>query len=363
MGENLTKEIAYKEFQKFFQSTPFVLFGTGMSCAVDKQFGMKSLEQKLINKLNNENLQPEQQKEWDKVLLALNNGSDFESAMNNATNNNLIKRIVTLTSDYVSSLDYKYSQNILNGEKNWPATPLFKKLVDKLPGSDKKLHVATPNYDMLAEYAFGKADIPYINGFHGGVIRKLDWEQSRRSITYGEKTLRGKKTGFITREHKHVRLYKVHGSLNWFLINDKLIENNSWLHTKTPKDAERLIITPGMSKYEKLHQFRSELLGNFDNAIEKHNFFLFLGFGFNDKQLNTRTILDKLKNQKCNGLIITKETNVRINALLAEAENLWLIYQKDNGTEIKNKKYTNSLFLKNEELWQVDIFTKKILGE
>ena len=30
--------------------------------------------------------------------------------------------------DYVSSLDYKYSQNILNGEKNWPATPLFKKL-------------------------------------------------------------------------------------------------------------------------------------------------------------------------------------------------------------------------------------------
>jgi len=239
----------------------------------------------------------------------------------------------------------------------------FKKLVDKTPGTDRELHAATPNYDILAEYAFEKGDIPYINGFHGGVIRHLDWEQSRRSITYGEKTATGKRVKTVTRELRHVRLYKVHGSLNWFLMNDDLIENNSWLYTTPPDGTERLIVTPGLSKYEKLHQNRKELLGKYDNAVEKHNFFLFLGFGFNDNQLLNSAFLKKLKGQKCNGLIITKETNNKIDSLLDEADNLWLVCQEKTDTIIKNKKYPAPLILENEELWKVDVFTRKILGE
>jgi len=237
--------------------------------------------------------------------------------------------------------------------------------VDYFPGTDRELHVATPNYDMLAEYAFSKAGIPYINGFCGGVTRHLNWKQSRRSITYVDKIPRGKKIISVPREKKHISLYKVHGSLNLFSTNDdNLIENNALLYMPTPEGTERLIITPGISKNEKLHQFRKELLGKFDDAVEKHNFFLFLGFGFNDKQLITYAISNKLKNQKCNGLIITKDPNDKINKLLGEAENLWLICrQSGSGTLIKNKKYLTPLFLQNEELWKVDIFTKKILGD
>jgi hypothetical protein len=235
--------------------------------------------------------------------------------------------------------------------------------VDRLPGTDRELHVATPNYDMLAEYAFSKAGISYINGFYGGVTRHLNWKQSRRSITYVDKVSYRKKIELVTREHRHIALYKVHGSLNLFLTNDNLIENNALLYKSTLEGTERLIITPGISKYEKLHVYRDELLTGFDNAIRRHRFFLFLGFGFNDNQLITRAILDKLKNKGCNGLIITKDTNDKINKLLGEAENLWLICrQSGSGTLIKNKKYSAPLFLQNEELWKVDIFTKKILG-
>lgn len=362
MAEELTKEIAYKEFQKFFQDKPFVLFGTGMSCAIDYQFGMTSLKEHLLDELAKESLNPAQQTEWNSVIKSLDSGTDFETSMNNVNDDGLINRIVTITGDFVSEFDFKYSKEILNGNKPWPASTLFKKLVDKLPGSDRELHVATPNYDMLAEYAFSKAGIPYINGFYGGIVRYLDWEQSRRSITYSKNVPHGRKFELVTREHKHIALYKVHGSLNLFLTNDILIENNALLYIPTPKGTERLIITPGLSKYEKLHEFRNELLGKFDNSVEKHNFFLFLGFGFNDKQLNTRTILDKLKNQKCNGLIITKEKNKRIDNLLDESENLWLICQSNTGTLIKNKQYSTPLQLKEEELWKVDVFTKKILG-
>lgn len=362
MAKKLTKEIAYKEFQKYFQGKPFVLFGSGMSCAVDNKFGMASLEECLLDKLAKGKLNSVQQTEWNSVIKSLNSGIDFESAMNSVNDKDLIAKIVTITGDFVSKLEFKYSQEILNGNKNWPASTLFKQIVDCLPGTDRELHVATPNYDMLAEYAFEKAGIPYINGFYGGVTRHLNWKQSRRSITYVDKVSYRKKIKLVTREHRHIALYKVHGSLNLFLTNDNLIENNALLYMPTPKGTERLIITPGLSKYEKLHVYRDELLTGFDNAIRRHRFFLFLGFGFNDNQLITRAILDKLKNKGCNGLIITKDTNDRINKLLGEAENSWLICQSGSGTLIKNKKYSAPLFLQNEELWKVDVFAQKILG-
>jgi len=363
MAKKLTREIAYKEFQKYFQGKPFVLFGSGMSCAVDNKFGMDCLKEHLLDKLAEKKLNFAQQAEWDSVIKSLNSSYDFETSMNNIKDDDLINEIVGITGDFVSKLDYKYSQEIVNGNKNWPASTLFEKLVDGLPGTDRELHVATPNYDMLAEYAFSKAGILYINGFYGGIIRHLGWEQSRRSITYVDKVSHRKKIELVTRKHKHIALYKVHGSLNLFSTNDdNFIENNALLYMPIPEGTKRLIITPGISKNEKLHWFRKELLGKFDVAVEKHNYFLFLGFGFNDKQLITRAILDKLKNQKCNGLIITKDTNDRINKLLGEAENLWLICQSGSGTNIKNKKYSAPLFLQNEELWKVNIFAQKILG-
>ena len=363
MVKKITKDIAYKEFQKYFHGKPFVLFGSGMSCAVDNKFGMASLKECLLNKLAEKKLNFAQQSEWNNVIKLLNSGVDFESAMNSVNDKDLVVKIVNITGDFVSKLEFECSQEIVNGSKNWPASTLFKKLVDGLPGTDRELHVATPNYDMLAEYAFSKAGIPCINGFYGGVIRHLNWKQSRRSITYVDKVPYGKKPKLFIGKDKHIALYKVHGSLNLFSTNDdNLIENNALLYMPTPEGTERLIITPGISKNEKLHRFRKELLGEFDDAVEKHNFFLFLGFGFNDKQLITHAILDKLKNQKCNGLIITKDTNDRINKLLDEAENLWLICRSGSGTLIKNKKYSAPLFLQNEEHWKVDVFTKKILG-
>ncbi len=361
MAKVLTKEIAYKELQEYFQDKPFVLFGTGMSCAIDNRFGMDPLKEHLLDELAKKRLNNTQKKQWDSVVKSLDSGIDFETSMNNVKCDGLIKEIVITTGNFVSSLDYEYSQKIFKGDINWPTSSLFKKLVDTLPGTDRELHVATPNYDMLAEYAFEKINIPYITGFYGGVVRQHGWEQSRRSITYVEKVPQGRKIILVTREKKHIRLYKVHGSLNLFLINESLIEHNALLYLPTPNGTERLIITPGISKYEKLHLYREELLKKYDDAIRKHSFFLFLGFGFQDNQL-INAIRNKLKNQKCNGLIITKDPNAIIDKLLNEADNLWLICQSGTGTLIKNKKYSTPLSLQNEELWKADIFTKKILG-
>jgi len=360
----LTKEIAFEELQNFFQEKPFVLFGTGMSMAVNPVFGMNALKNYLLANIKEENLEENQITEWNEVKESLNKNNDFESAMNNVKDKALINKIVELTGNFVAEKDFLFSQKILSGEIEWPASSLFKKLVNSLPGTDRKLHIATPNYDMLAETAFFKTELPYINGFWGGIARRLDWKQSARAITFTEKVPRGRTSRSVTRNKKHIVFYKVHGSLNLFLLNDLLIENNAWLYKK-PDVVERLIITPGISKYEKLHRFRTELLGKYDEAIQKHNFFLFLGFGFNDNQLNTHTILEKLKNKKANGIIITKSSNRSIENLLNASENLWLVCESEdkNATIIRNNKFSDVLKLENEYLWKVDMFTNKILGE
>jgi hypothetical protein len=169
LGENLTVEIAYKALQNFMQQKPFILFGSGTSCAVDSRFGMTALKDYLISAIPIQLINPTELSQWNAVAYSLANGIDLESAMNAIQDEGLTQKIVDSTADFVASLDLEYSVKILSGQTVWPAILLFKHIVEGLPMSDWALHVATTNYDLLAEYALEKAKIPYITGYCGGI--------------------------------------------------------------------------------------------------------------------------------------------------------------------------------------------------
>ncbi|WP_156803853.1 hypothetical protein [Alishewanella aestuarii] len=77
----LTKEVAYQAIAEFFTDKPFVLFGTGTSCALDLNFGMPALERHLRAELAH-GITEAQAQQWHQVVSALDAGShDFESAM------------------------------------------------------------------------------------------------------------------------------------------------------------------------------------------------------------------------------------------------------------------------------------------
>jgi len=367
MNTELTEKIACEHLQGFFQQnpSPFVLFGTGASCAVDNGFGMAALRDHLLREMSKAHLRYSQKEEWDLVVNNLKTGHDLESAMGAVQDDELIRRIVKSAARHVSSLDRQYSIKILSGLTNWPAISLLKRLVDRLPGSNAVLHVATPNYDLLAEYAFEYSDIPYLTGFCGGVCRRRDWQQAIRGLEYKEAYLLGRKQRGFLRIKKHIRLYKVHGSLNTFKLNNTIVENNAWVYNM-PDSVERVMITPGTSKYKMLHQNRSELLHEYDDALQSKDAFLFIGFGFNDSQLCNDALNRKLKEQKCRGLILTKSSNHRIEEYIKECDNLWLVCgYEENGTEwsaVSNSRYSNVCRIKNKRLWDAGEFTKYILG-
>lgn len=363
--EKLTWEIACQKLQGFFMDTPMVLFGTGASCALDGAFGMEALKTHLIGEMKKQPLSANQKMEWDEALDAIRVDHDFERAMNSVRDRDLLGRITNLTAEFIASLDGKYAPRLLRGDDDWPAIGLFKRLVDGLTGANRKLHVATPNYDLLAEYAFERANIPYITGFTGGVCRRLDWKQSERAVTFVENAPRGTKIRKVTRIKKHIRLYKVHGSLNTFTLNNRIVENNAWIYAP-PEGVERLVITPGTAKFERLHKNRGDLLGFYDDEIETHSAFLFIGFGFNDSQLCNDALRAKLIQQKCPGLILTRDGNERIASLLEECNNLWLVRKiegdRSEGACICNRQYKGPLHLDDKPIWKTDEFAREILG-
>ena len=360
----LTEEVALNAIRDFFREKPFVFFGTGMSCALDLRFGMPALKDELAQNVTPDSQTSEQGRQWTKVMESLHNGRGLETALDNVTDSSLLQKITCATGRFVSAIDRECALHIAKGEATWPATRFFKRLVDTLPEGDRVLHVLTPNYDTLFEHACDAVGIRYTNGFSGGLERRVDWDAVDQSLLLRQKITQGRRFKTIYKRRKHVRLYKVHGSLNFFFHRDTVVENNAWMWD-APDFSIRVMITPGLSKYQTLQSYRQELLEWADAAIDKANHFLFLGYGFNDTHLETY-IKRKLVTQACKGLIVTKDCNSRIESLLAKAENLWLVCKtQDNdtdGTRIFNKQYARWLVLPTKMLWDIETFTREILG-
>ncbi len=360
----LTEDLAIDSIRDFFRGKPFVIIGTGLSCALDKRFGMPALKEELIQKVfrdlpaNRTDLQRRE------VLKSLKEGKDLETSLDNVNDLTLVKEITSATAQFISRIDREFATLIGKGEVNWPASSLFERLVNKLPAGDPILHVLTPNYDTLFEHACDSAGIQYTSGYLGGIARQLDWTAVDQAFRMPQMSSRGKRMKKFYTFRKHVRLYKVHGSLNFFYYRDKLIENNAWMWDP-PDFASRVMITPGISKHQKLQSYRQELLQYSDSEIEKSSQFLFLGYGFNDIHLESY-IERKLVSQACKALIVTKDPNPRIESLLDKAENMWLVCRakcgSSDGTRISNKKFAQDFLMPNMKLWAFPTFTSKILG-
>ena len=163
----------------------------------------------------------------------------------------------------------------------------------------------------------------------------------------------------IAKRTPHVKLFKVHGSIDWYDFNNNIVSDISLIENGKYKD-KRLIILPGDRKYsEAFHEPYRELIQKADNSLRSGRSFLMIGYGFNDDHLQ-EILVKRLVEDEKHGIIITKKLSEKAKELLSDCPNLWGVSQKNSSTMIRNKDTEHEI--SNMELWRIDEFVREILG-
>ena len=354
---------AKKQLQAFFRVTPHVILGTGTSCAVDAGFGMEALKDVLVSKIKKEALDKQSARQWTRVVKALGQGVDVEHSLDFATTDKLRELILKETGASVALLDQKFAASICRRESEWPAMAIINKIISGLSISDyNALNIITTNYDLLFEYACAAYGIKCIDGFWGSVIKSEDWLASLQTVRRRAKVVRNKRENVKNEFLPHVRLYKVHGSLNRFFINNEVVEADMWIDA-APTDVERVIITPGSSKYEKIQKYRRELQAKADESVESANSFLFLGYGMNDAHIE-QYIVQKICKDRKPAVFVTRDLNSRIENFAEQNKDVWIVCGLENpneGTRIFSGRLGGWLSIPGNKLWEFSQFARQVM--
>ena len=153
-------------------------------------------------------------------------------SLNEAT----IKAIRTTTWEEVNRCDLNYLKtNVFSPPES--LVKLFGKVIAPTPN---KVVVVTTNYDRLPDYAADGIGASSVTGFEGSYIRKL--ELPNNSVT----------TKRVRARERIVEIWKVHGSLDWF-IDAKGDISSFRLLQEIPTGFSPLIVPPGKDKYSSTH--------------------------------------------------------------------------------------------------------------
>jgi len=345
----MDKDSIYKSFQEICRQIPVVILGSGPSCAAGIP-GMETLAEHLLEKLGN-NINDK----WRDISDDLRKNGDLEKALNRTTpDEKLTKEIIRIVGGCISEKDKEVRDRYFNRQM----TIAVERLINYY--RLKNLTIITPNYDCLVEYCCDELKIQCNTGFVGYFRKTLDFENAERAVEYVDRSVvvKGKRRQ-IAKRTPHIKLFKVHGSIDWYDLNDNIVSDISLIENRKYAD-KRLIILPGDRKYsEAFHEPYRELIQKADNSLRSGRSFLMIGYGFNDEHLQ-EILVKRLKEDEKYGIIISKGLSEKAEELLSYCPNLWGVTQKNSSTVISNKDIEYEI--PNIELWRMDEFVKDVLG-
>jgi len=271
-----------KQAQDYYGKVPVIILGSGASAAYGMS-GMGALANHLVTNTDIAGLNVAEIETWEKFCQLLKDKVDLETALHQVNaSGELTARIVKATWMLISSEDIEIYQKSLQNKAIFPLSRLLEHI---FKSSLKIINILTTNYDCLAEYACDQGRIHHYTGFTHGFFRQL---AAPTEITSA----------------RRVNIWKVHGSLDWFLsplANTVALSNIKGI----PDNYQPQIVTPGAQKYQKTHlePFRS-IISNADQALNEAGSYLCVGYGFNDEHIQPK-LMEKCLRQNTPITIIT----------------------------------------------------------
>lgn len=256
-------EKCIKQVQSYLQNSPLIVLGSGSSIP----YGFPSMDDLANYIKENEYIKADpQSKSFFEELDLLG----LEPAIDKADlSKETLQHIRNEVWGQVKKCDDNYFKNNF-----YNIAPEIAHLIQKvITPTPNKAVIVTTNYDRLAEYASDKVRATTVTGFEGSHIKNLEIPSSTTN------------TRRIRARERICEIWKVHGSLDWFVDANKSVYSVPHTHS-IPKDLLPLIVPPGKDKYTHTHNepFRS-IIAEADKAFSQAKSFLCIGYGFNDDHI------------------------------------------------------------------------------
>jgi len=322
-----------KQAQDYHSRAPLIILGSGASAAHGMS-GMDALATHLVINTDISGLSSSETDVWETFCQVLKGGADLESALHKVSvSEALTGRIVQATWTLINSEDIKIYHESLQNKAMFPLSRL---LGHMFKSSLTRINIVTTNYDRLAEYACDQERLHHYTGFTHGFFRQ---QAEPNEIT----------------SQRRVNIWKVHGSLDWFLspLEDTVALTNVG---SIPDKYEPQIVTPGTQKYQTTHlePYRS-IINNADQAISAANSYLCIGYGFNDEHIQPKLMMKCLRNNTPLTIITYSLTSAAKKLILdgqvqhflaierGEADNQSIVYSSLDKTPMAVEKNIWSL--------------------
>lgn len=339
-----------RQLQALFTDGLVTVVGSGLSCAENLP-GMSALADELRAKVP-ARIGTGELPNWrtiEKYLLA---GDGLELALYKTTANDSVEdAIVNVTADFVLSKELLAVQECLNQGRKLKLSVLLPHLSVANP---KVANIITTNYDRLIEFAAEREGWGIDTMMVGRYWGSHNPEASDKSFV--QRVAKEKKFYRLIYRNR-VRLFKPHGSLDWYSTAAGVVSSIM------PLTGERLIITPGVSKYRRGYQQPFDAHREQGNvAIDRASAVLCIGYGFNDEHLQTHLSARLAAGIK--GLLITKTLSDNAQEVLRQSANLVALSRHvDNvvsGTVVTTSSCAS--LIPDVNWWDIEDFVKGVLS-
>lgn len=307
---------------------------------------MTALAEMLIKTLPGK-IAAEDEGTWAEVSGYLSSGIGIEAALHKvAMSPMLTDAIVQATAEFILAEEVQTLADCVGTDRTLRFVHLLRHLS---PASPKFVEVITPNYDRLIEFAVESASWGVDTGFVGRILGRHHPAESDKS--FARAVVQHAKTTKLLYRNR-VRLYKPHGSLDWFETTQGVISSS------LPIAAKRLIITPGVGKYKHGYEqpFDSHREGA-NAAIDRANGILCIGYGFNDDHLQTH-LTPRLK-AGVPAVLLTYELTEAAAAVIEKSPSTVALIHHPEGTGVITSDGTG--FVSGVRWWDLEHFIKGVL--